>query len=264
MYDDERVSIPGLGRRGAGPGCVSVVLLSMLTSAVVTVGILVAVQRFGLAGLEALLEGKPAEAAAEVVEVPDITSLPLAAAEEVLRARGLRLVVKEKDSHASIPLDHVAAQTPLAGSQVNPQSEVSVVVSEGSAIVSVPAVVGRSLADAKRALEQAGLRVGTPSATGKGPPGTVTAITPAPGTPVKTGSSVTLTVAPTGLQTPKLVGLSLSRAKAELAKRGLTLGQVRERYDRTKRAYVVLEQDPTPGSVVPRGATVDLVVNEGD
>jgi len=65
---------------------------------------------------------------------------------------------------------------------------------------------------------------------------------------------------PTGLQTPDLVGRSRSDAEALLVDRGLKPGRISSQENIRLTPDTVMQQQPTPGTLVPEGTAVDLVV----
>ncbi len=93
----------------------------------------------------------------EQVAVPDVTGLSRESAEDSLRAEGLKVVVREEPSDK--PAGEVISQDPGAGTEVDAGSRVTITVSTGPEQVSVPDVTGLPVADARRALKQAGLKV---------------------------------------------------------------------------------------------------------
>ena len=58
-----------------------------------------------------------------------------------------------------IPVGHVISSDPIAGKRLAVGSEITLVVSTGKPILSVPNVMGMSPVDARHALEEAGFRV---------------------------------------------------------------------------------------------------------
>jgi penicillin-binding protein 1A len=125
-------------------------------------------------------------------------------------------------------------------------------------------VVGLMLAEAEKILETAGFKVtAVDDATSLAPAGTVTDQSPAPGTEVLHGATLTLTVsvAPPPVVVPALAGLDVAAARLELA----ALGLVGEETATSDPALVgtVLSQDPAAGTEVLTGATVRLVVSSG-
>ncbi|HYZ16301.1 MAG TPA: Stk1 family PASTA domain-containing Ser/Thr kinase, partial [Candidatus Acidoferrum sp.] len=69
------------------------------------------------------------------VAVPSVVGVTLDQARSRLRARGLTLDVGQQTQSDTIPANTIASQDPQAGTQVQPNSQVTVVVSTGSASV---------------------------------------------------------------------------------------------------------------------------------
>lgn len=223
------------------------IVAAMVTSAATT---------YGLRALEGSRQQEP-----EDVEVPSLLGLEQATAVELARSRGLRLVVRAEAPSTDHPAGSVAEQEPLAGSLVPADTAVNVVISSGLPQVAVPAVIGQPLEAARTAITGAGLTVGTVSETGEGEPGTVTALSPAPGTEVDTGSAVDITAVPPGVLIPEVVGTTYRRAREQLQQLGLEV-KVRRRYNEAHPDFAVLSVDPAEGARVPPGSEVTITIND--
>jgi serine/threonine-protein kinase len=244
-----------------GPGFGTLVFVSALVSGVVSVCTVYATLRWG--GLNgAMLGTAPAEPAE--ARVPDVVGMRAEAADELLSARKLRLVVRERRADLVIAAGSVIEQTPLAQSRVSSGGEVQVVVSTGPAQRQVPNIVGKSLEDAQKALEEAGLKSGPISEADNGEPNTVTAVVPEVGATLDPGATVALTVARPKTAVPRLIELRVNLAREALTKAGLAVGDVSEIYNSRHRGNVVLTQDPEAGTKVAPGTKVNLVINQGD
>jgi len=130
----------------------------------------------------------------------------------------------------------------------------------------VPNVVGMNSGDAVRTLQAAGLVLGvsTPAAEASEQPGTVVSENPAPGTKVKKGSPIDITVsAPAALiPVPDVKGKEASAAAAELKTAGLVAAQYSD-YNAASPAGTVFGQVPQAGQQVPPGTSVALGVSLG-
>jgi serine/threonine-protein kinase len=129
-----------------------------------------------------------------LARVPVVVGYQVATAEQQIRAAGLEPSVSEAPDVA--PEGQVIRQSPSAGGRVEPGSTVSIVVSEGEEMASVPTVIGKLRPDAVTALREAGLdptvseqETDVPSKVGK-----VTDQFPPPGAEVEPGASVTIVV----------------------------------------------------------------------
>ncbi len=127
------------------------------------------------------------------VAIPTLVGLPRAEASNALAAAGLvlgSLTTKASD----LPADTVMSSDPKEGELVEVGSSVSLVVSSGK--VKVPKVVGKSEAQAKADLSNAGFQVVVINQEdGSVNPGTVLAQSPSAGTLLAPGKTVTITVA---------------------------------------------------------------------
>lgn len=202
-----------------------------------------------------------AEAEASLVAVPALLGLPRQAALEALARAGLKPGrVNERESR--YPPGTVIDQTPEPGVEIAPDRPVDLVLA-APIRTAVPDLVGLKVDAAEARLAEAGLVLGERAerATRETPPGTVLAQDPAAGSLVARGSAVAVTTAttPTTVAVPPLAGQPLEAAISTLKASGLAPGAVRER-DGGKPG-IVLDQEPKPGTEVPPGSTVDVVVS---
>ncbi|HEY0904036.1 MAG TPA: Stk1 family PASTA domain-containing Ser/Thr kinase [Marmoricola sp.] len=125
------------------------------------------------------------------VEIPDVIGDNKDSAREQLEALGLRVKFKEADSDEN--KDDVIAVRPDVGSQVAANSVVTLTVSRGPK--AVPDVVGKTENQARQLLEEAGFQVSVlPDNASTEDKGKVTQQSPGPGTPLNSGSTVTILV----------------------------------------------------------------------
>jgi serine/threonine-protein kinase len=90
--------------------------------------------------------------------VPDLTGAPYSDA--VSKLQGLRLVPARQNAFSdTVAQDNVISTTPGPGTSVGRDSSVTLVVSAGPDMVTVPDVLGASVAGATRSLQGAGLKV---------------------------------------------------------------------------------------------------------
>jgi serine/threonine-protein kinase len=242
-------------------GAGAIIMISILLSTGASVLAVRALLEAGLLQVKPVAAGEPV---ANESRVPDVVGMPADASDELLSARKLRMIVQDRKPHDRIAAGSVISQAPLAQSRVQLGAEVSVVLSTGPAKKQVPPVVGLTLDDAKHALEEAGLSIGPISDGEGGEPGTVTAAVPTPGTEVEPASVVALSVAQAKIEVPRLVGLHISKARAAIEKAKLKVGSVSELYDRNRKGFLVLSQEPEAGTKVGLGSEVKLVINQGD
>ncbi|MFC7012058.1 Stk1 family PASTA domain-containing Ser/Thr kinase [Streptomyces viridiviolaceus] len=93
------------------------------------------------------------------VDVPDVTGDDLADAKAELAEAGLKVKVATERVDSEYDAGRVARQRPDAGSRAAEGDTVTLTVSKGPEMIEVPDVVGDSVDDAKRKLQDAGFQV---------------------------------------------------------------------------------------------------------
>ncbi|MGX7728719.1 Stk1 family PASTA domain-containing Ser/Thr kinase [Rhodococcus sp. 2H158] len=150
----------------------------------------------------------------------------------------------------------VAALDPAPGTVLPVGAEVAVIVSKGSPPVDVPDVAGRTVDEARRALDTVGLTVRETREVfdAEVDAGRVAGTDPAVGNRVNAGGSVTLLVS-NAVKVPSLLGRTVAAARDELGRLGLNV-EVRQ-FAGSDRS-VVIGQSPGAGDRVEPGGTVTL------
>lgn len=195
--------------------------------------------------------------------LPDMVGKTPTQAYEAVRTFGLKVVFSE-GSDPSLPKDQVLEQTPDPGTRVKPGRRLELVINKPR-FGSVPTVSGRSLEDARQALESAGytLKGITRIASGD-TKDTVLASIPKEGSPLRQGDSVRLLVstgtrpAPRETLLPDLTGLSEDDARYILTIAELVPVVVKVASGAPD--GTVIGQSPGPGVVLSREAQVRLQV----
>jgi len=233
----------------------SVVLISFVTALVTAVLTVLAMQR---------LELSPSDAR---VAVPDLTGLTQQDALTNLQARGLELQIGGRKAADSTPPDTVLSQSLLPGTKVNRGTTVTVMIAvEGTP--KIPDLKGRGAAEASALLEQAGFKIafGEPVAHDGVAKGQIVSQAPAANTALAAGQTVTVVLSdgPRTEEVPKLVGMSINRAKKVIEQAGFEVGETSWDYDADFGPYAVIGQTPRAGEQVSPGSKIDLVVNQDD
>jgi len=198
--------------------------------------------------------------------VPNIVGMNQAQAEQTVRLAGFR-VGSVVTSQTPNPADvgNVVEQSPAPGVTAPSGSVVSLVVSGGQLLVSVPNVTGKTEGQAVKDLQTAGLLFSFNRAfSSTVPSGSVVSQAPAAGQRVPSGTTVGLTLS-MGAQlvtVPGVTGQQKESAMATLRTTGL-LARVVSNYDTTTPSGQVMLQSPTTGSLAPPGSIVGLVVSRG-
>jgi len=197
----------------------------------------------------------------ETKPVPDVTGATQEQALARLQEEGFKVAVERGNSQA--PEGTVFEQDPAAGVDADEGSTVTVSVSEGPATAAVPDVVGRSEAEARSALDDAGFEVNGVQVFSPQREGTVVAQNPPGGQDAQVGSTVRINVSKgTGTTTvPNVTGLSEDDAKQQLSDANLQANVVE--VPSQEAAGTVIAQNPTAGAQLQEGSTVRLNVARG-
>lgn len=131
----------------------------------------------------------------------------------------------------------------------------------------VPSVVGMSLEDAKDFLKKNKLKlvVLSEESNAQMPVGTILIQNPEAGKVVKQGRRVKVIISKGGkkVEVPNLAGISLRQAELTLSQNGLEVGDVNWVVSDNLPENVVVSSIPSPGSVVPQGISINLLVSQG-
>jgi serine/threonine-protein kinase len=133
--------------------------------------------------------------------------------------------------------------------------------------VTVPKYVGKSQAEAARALQAKGLKmvIGSEVYDPKRPAGTVIKGDTEAGKYVKSGREVTVTVSrgEEPIKMPELIELDLQRARQIIERGGMRLGMVADQYHDTVPQGYICGQYPEPGQSFRRSEPINLIVSKG-
>ncbi len=129
------------------------------------------------------------------VPVPDVTEYEQGLAQRLIVAAGLR-VARIDTSQAPVPRGVVVNTRPPAGTTLLPGTGVILFVSVGAPTISVPDLTGMTLDEAREALEESGLVLGSTRTrrTTTRPPGSIIEQNPAAGTLSAPGAAVNVTL----------------------------------------------------------------------
>jgi eukaryotic-like serine/threonine-protein kinase len=206
----------------------------------------------------------PAGIVPHEVKVPNVVGLDYGDAMRRLQQAGFKAEQGETRYNSSAPKMTVLEQTPAAGSNDAVGGTVTLAVSGGQKMGSVPSIVGMTQTDAERTLEASGFDVGEVTEQPSDQPrGQVIATRPSPGAQVPMPGSVALVVSagPTVVLAPDVVGRNFAEARQLLEQVGLALGDVTTPDGRSANGTAtVMSQSPAAGSQVARGSRINLQV----
>ncbi len=231
----------------------TVVLISILTSAVVSVGSVYAIQRFDIF---------PKKVEVVQTTVPDLKGLPEGDARANAQAAHIALIVSSREASADVKAGSVLRQSIPAGQRVPHDHPMTVVIAEE--LPKVPTVTGMKLVEAKSLAEKAGytLKVKGSVQDAGAPEGTVVTQLPAADAGLEKGGVVSVEVqaAAAEVDVPKLSGFSVKKAEEAVQKLGLTLDVKWVAMAETA-TFVVLNQKPPAGQKLKPGDKVEVTVN---
>jgi transcription elongation GreA/GreB family factor len=202
----------------------------------------------GTGGAFTVTYGRP------TVVVPDVIGrTDLGTAESVVD--DANLVAKAAGDSGAGNLGKVTAESPAAGTSVPGGSTVTLTY---TVEVTVPNVIGRTDLDtAETTIRAAGLVVKATGNSGVGNDGVVTAESPAAGTKVAEGSTVTLTYTDVKVTVPSEIGRAdLDTAEAGIRAAGLVVKATGD--SGVGNDGVVTAESPAAGTKVAEGSTVTL------
>ena len=163
----------------------------------------------------------------------------------------------------------ILEQVPAAGTSVAAGTTVTVTVSKGSRMVTVPELIGSSEAKAISSLKSGGLTyvIKTQVVSQTQKTGVVLSCSPVAGTEVKEGSQITVTIsvhaAVTQTVMPNVVGMTKENAITTLYKKNLTLVSVTEAYSATVEKGKVIAQSIPADTTVNLDETIILTISMG-
>jgi beta-lactam-binding protein with PASTA domain len=204
-------------------------------------------------------DARTTEATSAAVTVPDVVGDPVAQARRRLHDADLQ--VRTRLVASSRPSGTVLVQLPRAGNRLARGDVVALDVAN-AATIRVPQVVGRTVAEAKRALRSVGLSSSVSKVPSSKPHGTVLGQSPGAGAKVRRGTAVALRVStgPALADVPDVVGLGDVEARAALEDAGFQVAVVDRPTDDSTQDGVVVDQSPSGSTDAREGSTVTLTV----
>jgi serine/threonine-protein kinase len=202
------------------------------------------------------------------VKVPKVVGMTEDDAIRILKDADLSPIVSDTTFEENFPTGSVIVQKPTTDEIVKKGRRVYIFISGGEPYVHVPILKGRSLNQAKLALERVGLKVGTVSELpSENPKGVIFDQQFETGSSIRKGESVGITisigvVAEGDITVPDLIGKSLTEAEKLLADSTLKVGKINYQSSFSLLPNTILDQYPSKGNKVNKGTVVDLFVTK--
>ena len=191
---------------------------------------------------------------------PDLVGAAVTDVVAALQLAGFQVAEPFHANHDTVPAGNVVAMSVESGASLPVGTEISVTVSDGPALLTIPSVIGEERQHAIAVLE---LAVGptvtvTEEASMDVAAGLVISQTPLPDADAHRMDPVTIVVSlgPPPVEVPNVVDKSLSEAKSILEGLGLVVEAEKQFFWDDQ----VVNQDPAAGTVIPKGSTVTLTV----
>jgi eukaryotic-like serine/threonine-protein kinase len=204
----------------------------------------------------------------DIVSVPDVSGKTLAEAERDLAQKRLPLQEKGIEFNDRYERGKIISQDPPAGSKIRVNRPIRVVVSSGSELVEVPALVGRSLEAASKVLGEGGLQRGLISQihTARHAAGRIIAQEPAPGgQKIKRTTPLNFLVSQGEIE-PRYLMPDLIYKKAVptmniLRELGFRVANVRYSFYPGREPGIIIGQFPPLGSAIAKRSLIALEVS---
>ena len=199
--------------------------------------------------------------------VPQVVGLQVSDAITLLEKDGFEPMLSDTSYGLQVPVGAIFFQKPDAGAIVKEGRTVYLFVSGGVKIIPVPMLKGKSILDAKFALERLGLKLGrVESIPSSNPEDMIFDQQYAEGTMLKQGEFVGVTISAGrgggSIIVPDLIGKSLTEARMILADSSLIIGKINYQLSATLLPNTILDQYPSSGNSLNPGNAVDLFVTK--
>lgn len=199
--------------------------------------------------------------------VPEVHNKTVAQAQAMILAQGFERAATSEVFNEKTAAGLVVDTDPTGGTEQRRFQGVTILVSKGPVLYPVPALAGRTLADAKSALTGGHLAVGavTEAFDEKAKAGTVIGQHPDAGTEFRGNTKVDVVVSkgPRPIAVPSVVGKTSAGAEAVLKGLGLVAAIAPEQVNSAKvPAGSVVSQSPDGGTLTA-GGTVTLTISKG-
>ncbi len=200
------------------------------------------------------------------VTVPDLTSLSLTEADQIINPIDLRLEVADHRHDPAVASGRILQQEPLAGSSVRRGRRVKLVMSLGGKVLEMPDLTGKAARAVEFELRRDGFTPGDQARaySREAPADRVVAQAPHSESPAVPGTRVHRLVS-AGVREPvyvmpDLIGLSGTAARRWIRSYGFRIGPVREIRAGRARSGEVVGQSPPAGYPVRSKQIVELSV----
>ncbi len=206
---------------------------------------------------------------AQKVTVENVAGMTTDEAKTALSQKGLSNVKVSEQQSDTISAGKVISTDPEAGTEVEKDAEITLIVSSGTSTVQVPSVASMTVTKAKSTLAAEGFNAveGSKVYSDTVKAGLVAYSNPKGGAQASKGATITLYISKGPKQTtttvPDLMGMTKAQAKEALTAKKLVLGSVSTAYSDNVSKNRVCVQSKAEGTEVKTGSTVDITLSLG-
>ncbi len=206
---------------------------------------------------------------AQKVTVENVAGMTTEEAKTALSQKGLSNVKVSEQQSDTISAGKVISTDPEAGTEVEKDAEITLIVSSGTSTVQVPSVASMTVSKAKSTLAAEGFNAveGSKVYSDTVKAGLVAYSNPKGGAQASKGATITLYISKgpkrTTTTVPDLMGMTKAQAKEALTAKKLVLGSVSTAYSDNVSKNRVCVQSKAEGTEVKTGSTVDITLSLG-
>jgi serine/threonine-protein kinase len=200
-------------------------------------------------------------------QVPNIIGVKVDDAVGILKDADLEPILSDTTYDEKFPKGTIIYQRPNSNETVKKGRRIYLFVSGGEPVIPTPSLGGKTLADARFALERLGLYLGRiDSIASDNPKNMIFNQRYVPGTPLRKGDSVGVSFsigsAVGTITVPNLIGKSLAEAQKILVDSSLKVGKINYQVSYSLLPNTVLDQYPSKDIKVNAGDSIDLFVTK--
>lgn len=206
---------------------------------------------------------------AQKVTVENVAGMTTEKAKTALSQKGLSNVKVSEQQSDTVSAGKVISTDPEAGTEVEKDAEITLIVSSGTSTVQVPSVASMTVSKAKSTLVAEGFNAveGSKVYSDTVKAGLVAYSNPKGGAQASKGATITLYISKgpkrTTTTVPDLMGMTKAQAKEALTAKKLVLGSVSTAYSDNVSKNRVCVQSKAEGTEVKTGSTVDITLSLG-
>ena len=206
---------------------------------------------------------------AQKVTVENVAGMTTEDAKTALSQKGLSNVKVSEQQSDTVSAGKVISTDPEAGTEVEKDAEITLIVSSGTSTVQVPSVASMTVSKAKSTLAAEGFNAveGSKVYSDTVKAGLVAYSNPKGGAQASKGATITLYISKgpkrTTTTVPDLMGMTKAQAKEALTAKKLGLGSVSTAYSDNVSKNRVCVQSKAEGTEVKTGSTVDITLSLG-